>query len=90
MSREIERLLWEEQRDQKRTGSGVFHRATRTGHKKGYMPSELLKGKELEEYMGNSEVITYHIDKDGRRIDETKTDADACEDGGVATSGDGV
>ena len=69
MSREIERLLREEQREQKAAARGASHRASRSGRKRGRMPYETLKGKALEEYMGNSDVIIYHIDKDGRRID---------------------
>jgi len=65
----IEGILKQEGFEQKRTGSGARHMASKHGRGKGYMPSDLLKGDALKKYQGNSEVEIYHIDKEGRRID---------------------
>lgn len=79
---DIEKLLRAEEFDKKRTGRGVYGRASRTGRGKGYMPYELLRGKELEDYMGASEVTTYYIDKEGKRIE-----SDANEDSSADSEG---
>lgn len=70
MSENITKIFYQESLDKKRTGRGIYNRASRTGKGNGYMPHELLTGKAKEEYMGNSEVIRYFIDKDGKRIEE--------------------
>ncbi len=59
---EIEKLLKEEQREQKRAATGVHGRASRTG-KTGriYMPFELLQGEEAQKYTQPSEVRIYSM-----------------------------
>jgi hypothetical protein len=66
---DFEKMLAEEARQKKQAGRGVYSRASRTGRKKGFMPHELLHGKEKREYTKSSEVVIYHIDKEGNRID---------------------
>lgn len=70
MSENITKIFYQEAQDKKRTGRGIYNRASRTGKGKGYMPVDLLSGKAKEEYMGNSEVITYYVDKEGNRVDK--------------------
>ena len=70
MSENITKIFYQEAQDKKRTGRGIYNRASRTGKGKGYMPVDLLSGKAKEEYMGNSEVTRYFINDKGERIDK--------------------
>lgn len=67
---DIERLLMEENREKKRTASGVFHRASRLGYIRGGIKTQVdyLKGKEKKKYMGNGEVMESNIYDDVKNL----------------------
>jgi hypothetical protein len=66
---DVERLLREDARDKKRTGNGVFSRASRRGYTGAIRTTvDYLKGKEKKQYMGNGEVKMYNIYDDINNI----------------------
>lgn len=57
----VERLLNEDWKEKQSAGKGAYSR--QSGRRSnGRMPYETLKGKALEEYMGNSEVTAYKLE----------------------------
>jgi hypothetical protein len=59
---DIEYLLKEEIRDKKRTGTGVFSRASRRGYTGAVRTQvDYLKGKAKKEYMGNGEITVSNM-----------------------------
>ena len=57
----VERLLSEDWKEKQSAGKGAYSR--QSGRRSnGRMPYETLKGKALEDYMGNSEVTTYKLE----------------------------
>lgn len=59
---DIEKLLSQEQRDQKRTGSGIRGRASRTGRVSSMrMPSDLLSKKDKRDYRKAGKVVAYNM-----------------------------
>lgn len=67
---DITRLFQSDINSKKKTSTGAFHRASRTGTIKGKMltPVDLLKGKAKKEYMNNGEVIVYNMLDDIKNV----------------------
>lgn len=56
-SYEIEKMFNNETKEKKRTGTGVYHRASRRGYTGAVRTQvDFLKGKEKKKYMGNGEI----------------------------------
>jgi hypothetical protein len=58
---DCESIFREDVIDKKKTGRGMYGKTNFTRKRNGGMPSDMLKGKKLREYMGNSEVTTYNL-----------------------------
>lgn len=62
MGENIQRIFEDDVRDKKRTGTGVFSRASRRGYVgKMRTPYDGVKYKAKKEYMGNGKVVTYNM-----------------------------
>jgi hypothetical protein len=58
---DCESIFIEDVIEKKKTGRSAFSKTNCTRRRNGGMPSDMLRGKKLKEYMGNSEVKAYNL-----------------------------
>ncbi len=80
---DCESIFAEDVAEKKKTGRGMYGKTAFTRNRNGGMPSDMLKGKELRKYMGNSEVTTYNLNDikkivPGKFGKKTTAEGDAC------------